>query len=272
MADRPRLVPVAVQDAFGLVGAPVILPGGEGRCVRAGDAVLKPVDDVVEATWSADLLARVIEDGFRVARPLRSHDGSWVVDGWSAAAFVDGHAGPAGRWEELLAAGRAFHHALREETRPEFLAQRSHRWAVADRVAWGEASAEPVRSVQPFLDELMGRLGPDVEQGLQLVHGDLSGNVLFAPGLPPAIIDLSAYWREPEYAAAIAAVDGTLWFDAGDDVLNLLGRGHRSTQHLVRALIFRLVALNEQSRFDARVLDQLPLFAAAADLIGSPTG
>lgn len=219
-----------------MVGAPVILPGGERRCIRVGDAVLKPVDDIVEATWSADLLARVIEDGFRVARPLRSHDGSWVVDGWSAMAFVDGHAGPAGRWEELLAAGRAFHHALRQETRPTFLGHRSHRWAVADRVAWGEASVEPVRSVQPLLHDLMGRLGPVVEEAPQLVHGDVSG------------------------------------FGAGDAGLNLLRRRHRLTQHLVRALIFRLVALNERSRFDPRVLDELPLFSAAAYMIGSPTG
>ena len=31
----------------------------------------------------------------------------------------------------------------------------------------------------------------------QLVHGDLSGNVLLAHGLPPAVIDFSPYWRPP---------------------------------------------------------------------------
>ncbi len=29
----------------------------------------------------------------------------------------------------------------------------------------------------------------------QLVHGDLTGNLLFHTSLPPAVIDLSPYWR-----------------------------------------------------------------------------
>jgi hypothetical protein len=57
----------------------------------------------------------------------------------------------------------------------------------------------------------------------QLVHADLGGNVLFAPGLAPAIIDFSPYWRPPGYAEAVAAVDAFLWFGAGDHVLR--GRG-----------------------------------------------
>jgi hypothetical protein len=57
----------------------------------------------------------------------------------------------------------------------------------------------------------------------QLVHGDLGGNVLFAPSLAPAIIDFSPYWRPPGYAEAVAAVDAFLWFGAGDHVLRGCG-------------------------------------------------
>ncbi len=31
----------------------------------------------------------------------------------------------------------------------------------------------------------------------QLVHRDLTGNVLFHPPLPPLVIDLSPYWLRP---------------------------------------------------------------------------
>lgn len=256
-----------MQRAFGLVGTPVALPGGAGTSVRIGDAVLKPVDDVQEATWSAELLSGVPEQGFRIPRPLRAGDGSWVVDGWCGATLVEGQPGPAGRWEELLAAARAFHQALRHEARPDFLEHRRHRWALADRVAWGEASADPVRETAPLLDELLAHLrAPTAVVVSQLVHGDLSGNVLFAPGLPPAIIDFSPFWRPPGYATAIVAVDGVLWFGADKALLQRAADAAGSLL-LVRALVFRLVALNERSRSERLVLDELPLFLSAAAMI-----
>lgn len=261
------MLPAAVHDAFGLTGAPVALPGGQGRSVRVGDAVLKPVEDVQEASWSAELLSRVTENGFRVPRPLRSVGGSRVVDGWSAATLVQGDAGPVGRWEELLAAGRAFHHALRCASRPRFLQHRRHRWALADRVAWGEVSTEPTEAVRPLLVELTGLLRPVAAQRCQLVHGDLSGNVLFAPGLPPAIIDWSPYWRPTAYAEAVVAVDCALRYDAGEDVLQLIGNGPPATQLLLRALLFRLVAMDVHARTKRATLDVLLLFAATAEKI-----
>jgi hypothetical protein len=68
--------------------------------------VLKPVDEPVEAAWSAELFSRLEEDGFRLARPLRASNGSWVVDGWAATTLVEGRSGPPGRWSELLSAHR----------------------------------------------------------------------------------------------------------------------------------------------------------------------
>jgi uncharacterized protein (TIGR02569 family) len=257
-----------VQRAFGLTGHQVALPGGMGTSIRIADAVLKPVDDVMEAVWVAETLSRLPEDGFRIARPLRTHDGSWIAAGWSAATFVPGESAPAGRWHELLAAGRAFHAAVRDERRPEFLQRRQHRWAVADRVAWGEASADPV----PELEPVLAKLAPLVHAATrgevpQVVHGDLAGNVLFAPGLPPAIIDFSPYWRPTTYAAAIVAVDGVLWFGADTTLLRQVADEAGSTMPLVRAIIFRLIALNERSRFDRSALEELPLFLNAASAI-----
>ncbi len=261
-------LPSHVQRTFGLAGVPVALPGGAGTSIRIGGAVLEPVEDVHEAVWRAEILSRISEDGFRIARPLRARDGSWVVDGWCAAAGVEGQPGPAGRWSELLAVAGAFHSVLRDEPCPDFLAHRRHRWAVADRVAWGEGSPEPVREVKPLLDDLVAQFGSSEPRSVsQLIHGDLSGNVLFAPGLSPAIIDFSPYWRPAAYASAVVAVDGVLWFGAGEALLQRAADEAGTAQTLLRALIFRLIALNERSRVDALVLDELPQFNAAASMI-----
>lgn len=75
----------------------------------------------------------------------------------------------------------------------------------------------------------------------QLVHSDLSGNVLFAEGQQPAIIDVSLCWRPVVYAEAIVIVDTLLWFDADNAVLDLIEPAE-AEQMLVRALIFRLLA------------------------------
>jgi uncharacterized protein (TIGR02569 family) len=256
-----------VLDAFGLTGPAGLLPGGEGRSVRVGAAVLKPTEDGPEARWTAELLTRVESVGFRLARPLRAVDGRWVVDGWSATRFVAGESGADGRWRELLSAARAFHAALSSVPPPTFLADRTHRWATADRVAWGEASVTALPEVSPLLSRLESSRLP-VTADCQLVHGDLSGNVLFADGQPPAIIDFSPYWRPAAYADAVIAVDGLLWFGAAPDLLSLAYSSPDFPQLLVRALIFRLVALNEQARdTDADLREDLAGFDAAASAV-----
>ena len=73
----------------------------------------------------------------------------------------------------------------------------------------------------------------------QLIHGDLSGNVLFHHRLAPGIIDLSPYWRPPLFTTAVVAVDAMVWEGADESVLAIL-RGHPDVpQYLTRAVIFR---------------------------------
>jgi hypothetical protein len=73
------------------------------------------------------------------------------------------------------------------------------------------------------------------------VHGDLTGNVLFEPGLPPLVIDLSPYWRPPAFASAVVVADA-LVFEGADEAAfePVLGQPHLA-QHLVRALLYRVV-------------------------------
>lgn len=200
--------------------------------------MLKPVDDATEAEWVAETLAGLREDGFRVATPVRARDGAWIVDGWTAAKRVEG-SDEVSRWGELIRAGEAFHRALAAVARPAFIAQRTHQWAVGDRVGWGEETVEPF-AARKHVGELYAALR-SVDLPSQVIHGDLPGNVLFAPGLPPAVIDFSPYWRPAGFATAIVVADALTWYGADERILDDVDDVPELPQLLLRAMLYRLV-------------------------------
>lgn len=225
--------PPFVVAAFGGDGSPVALAGGTGTAWRAGSVVLKTPDgSIEELAWQADLFARIHDDRFRLAIPLRTPDGSLTVDGWWASTFLVGGHKP-GQWGDIVRAGESLHEALAEEPRPEFLDHRTDPWAIGDRVAWGELPAPE------YMAQLASALRP-VEATSQLIHGDLTGNVLFAEGLPPGIIDFSPYWRPAPFAAAIVVADALVWEGAGPSLLAEVAHIEQFGQYLLRALIYRM--------------------------------
>ena len=165
----------------------------------------------------------VEQDGFRVAR-LRPE----IVDGWTASDYLAGAHEP-GRWREIIAVGELLHAALTHVPRPgTILDQRTNPWSMGDRVAWGELPF-------PELDDVLAALDP-VEEKSQLIHGDLTGNVLFHDELPPAIIDFAPSWRPPEFASAIVVAEALCWEGAPEELADTVDR-----QYLLRALIYRAV-------------------------------
>lgn len=250
MAGGARLIevepapPVSVLTEFGVDEVPVRFSTGRGRTWAAGAAVLKHVEDEAEAGWTADLAASVEQRGFRLARPIAARDGRWIVDGWSAWTREAGEHSTT-RWPELLAAAAAFHDAVAGVSKPEFIERRSDRWRVADRIAWGEISASDLAGLT-HVDRLLAARCP-VDLPRQLIHGDLVGNVLFADGLPPAIIDLSLYWRPVGYSAALVAGDALTWEGASPDILRLIEHFSQWQQLLLRAVLFRIL-VNELAR------------------------
>jgi prepilin-type processing-associated H-X9-DG protein len=97
-------------------------------------------------------------------------------------------------------------------------------------------------------DPMLERLAAEfcrVESPSQLIHGDLLGNVLFADGEPPTIIDWAPYWRPSALGAAIAVVDAVCWHGVPVESVPSLGRGVTEwEQLLVRALTFRMATLH----------------------------
>lgn len=186
--------------------------------------MLKPLDCSAEQiVWQAETFASIRQDGFRISRPLPE-----VVDGWTAWGYLDGRHEPK-RWRDIIAVGERLHAALAGVQRPSALLDPGvEPWATGDRVAWEEAR-------YPGIDDLLAALGPVDEQS-QLIHGDLTGNVLFHAHLPPAVIDFSPYWRPTEYASAIVVGDALIWEGADVSLAELV-----SPQLLLRALIYRAV-------------------------------
>jgi hypothetical protein len=114
---------------------------------------------------------------------------------------------------------------------------RSSPWAMSDRVAWGEIPASDYPEAT-HLPQLTAAIRPLVAPA-QLIHGDLSGNVLFHDRLPPAIIDFTPYWRPAAYASAIVVADALVWEGASSELLGAVSEINDFGQYLVRALIFR---------------------------------
>jgi len=243
------------------------LPGGQGTAWRAGQMVLKPAGDPRVARWTAGLylsLSGHRDPGFRVPRPLRclagnGSAGDWVAQDresgmWVAWQWLPGEpadwAGRSPSWPGLIAASQAFHAALAGWPAPPWLGTDGSQWTVGDQVAWGERDPAGVLAAAPAplggqLRSLLAALRP-VRLPAQLIHGDLGGNVLFADGEPPAVIDFSPYWRPAELALAVAAVDALMWSGADPAILGPLA-GQAETgpgdfgQLLARALVYRLV-------------------------------
>jgi uncharacterized protein (TIGR02569 family) len=237
MTSRP---PQRVLAAFGAdVSRLQRLRGGQGTAWRAGELILKPLDrSLDQLAWEEEVLAGVCHDRFRLSAPVRARDDRLEVCGWSAWQRLEGEHRPR-RWAEICAVGDRFHRAIADIPEPRWLRQRDDVFASADRAAWDEGARGEFRSF-PAIGQLAAELRA-IDGRNQLVHGDLSGNVLFHPTLPPGIIDVSPYWRPPLFATAVVVVDALLWEGADDTVLAVLGGHPDAAQYLLRAAIFRLV-------------------------------
>lgn len=253
-----------VLRAFGAAGATAErLQGGRGLTWRAGDVILRPRGEAEEADWRSGVLALLPHDsGFRTARPVPARDGSWASGGWEAWTRLSGSADER-RVVDVIRAGEAFHRALAGLTRPAFIAKSHDLWSVADRMAWGE---EPLPR-SPLLDRLARRFAP-VRSPSQVIHGDLLGNVLFAPDAAPAVIDWAPYWRPAGLGAAIAAVDAACWHGWPPSRLGELGRDVAEwPQLLMRALAFRIATQENHGQWDRGLQERHDPVVAAVEAL-----
>jgi hypothetical protein len=177
-----------------------------------------------------------------------------VVEGWAAQSAMPGAtcAEDVADWRAIVDAARALHAATAGLARPALLDRRTDPWALADRAAWGEAP----RTVVPELRELIERLEPALSPPgpAQLVHGDLTNNVLCSPSEPPSIIDLSPYWRPPSYAEGVVIADALCWHQAPPELLEEMDVPAAA---VARGLLFRvLTASRIHQQHSAELVDE----------------
>lgn len=235
--------PRAVQ-AFGLREDEVRrLPGGAGYVWTDGRVVVKPVGYVPEHDWVCEVFARWDNDFVRVPEPVFPEDDNssgWSVDGWGAHVFVPGRDAELLRELDVIReASDAFHHAVRDLTRPAFMDHRDDPWAYGDRLAWQTAAPDGDDDTLELIRLLRDQLAP-VAAPDQAIHGDILPNVLVADGLPPAVIDWPPYFRPVGAAHAVAITDAITFHGGPLSLLDEWGTGEEWNQLLMRALCIAL--------------------------------
>lgn len=208
--NNPKNRPTkAVASVFGSEATPTLLEGGGGATYRAGNIILKSIDNELEADWIGQVFAELPEQTeVRIQRPIKSARGNWIEKGYVAWTFLEGTT-VQGSYPAKLDACDAFHRAVRHIAKPDFLESRQDSWSLADRVAWQERPPSYDVAFMAFIDPLISQLVP-LDLPSQLIHGDLSGNFVSDDASPPGIIDITPYWRPVGYAKATILVD-TVW-------------------------------------------------------------
>lgn len=254
--------PQGVLEAFAADGEPQLLDGGQGETWRVGAVVLKQAGLASEARWRASTLDALPDtDQVRITRPVRAVSGDWLYEGWEAWHHIAGRTDPK-RWDAAIQAGAAFHELLAEAPRPDFLDSRDNWWSRGDRTSWDlNAIADA-----PILRQLTAAREP-VSLVEQLVHGDLLGNVLYEPGLPPTIIDWAPYWRPTSWAAAVAVVDALCWHGADEELVGRWSHLAEWPQMLLRALLYRMITDLEAAQERGNDWQPHPAYEPVVELV-----
>lgn len=217
IAPRPAK---STAEAFGTSVDPTPIKGGQGTAYRAGDIVLKPAEHEALENWVADIFESLPESKeVRFARPVKSVAGKWIYDGYVAWTLLRGSQAK-GQYDKKLVASEAFHRLIKNVKKPDFLNVPQNSWAAASKVVL-EGQEFPYD--QQFVD-LYNQIKPHLRPlppDRQLVHGDLSGNFLLDPSMPPAIIDFSPAWAPKGFAEGVMLADIIAWENATDGELEI---------------------------------------------------
>jgi len=240
--------PDEVLRAFGASEPLERLRGGQGQAVRSGDLILKPAQDDERTRWVADVCERTHLDGFRLPRPVHAKDGRFVWSGWQAWERLEGEH-RADRWPEVVDLCVRFHEQIADVARPDWLDRvgLDDPWTIADKVAWDELDFRPHPTIAPVAARLR-RCLRKIEAPSQLIHGDFGGNVLFSDDLPPAVIDLSPYWRPAAFAVGVVVADAIVWEGAEEDLIDAARNIEGFEQLLARAELRRIIELDAAHR------------------------
>lgn len=227
---------VPSTEVLDLFAVPAVTAPLEGTCaVLAGDLVLSPGGDPAVQTWSSPVLARLAVSldespgrgrrDLRLAMPVPARDGSWVVDGWSAARWEPGTT-VCRDLDVVLATGRLLHARL--------------------------ASAVPT-APEVALPSVEGpEAGPS-----QLVHTALTGSVLLDAAGAPVVLGVAPAWGPVRWAEALAVLDAVVRWGVDPRVLQEWGSA-ADAEAVARAAWFRAATGGDDARAYAELAPTSP--------------
>ncbi len=226
--------------SFNLSGDIVPLSGGQNTSVRVSNAVLKPVDDIQHCEWLMNIIYSLKPQGYRVSKPIRSKYGTFVSKGWACTQYEIGQ-DIKGRIEEKLLVSRLFHSDL-SSVNFQYSPPIDNPWSKGHRIAWqiDELPRELPQETQESINNLLRRVSLKEQYKVQIVHSDLSGNILFDEDLDPLVIDFSPTIAPVEYAEAILICDCIAWQGSEVSEIDLLPTDELYKEMIIRAIIFRL--------------------------------
>ncbi len=228
-----------ILKAFGVSGKPTRLKGGQGICYLVDNIVFKPSYSIVEASWMSDLYNNLSSNQFRVPKPIRAKNSKWIFNQWTANKFLEGKHEDE-NYAEAIKISKIFHKDLLQIPKPDFFDKRNDVWAVADKIAWGELPLPNFELTNKPLQQISKLLKKNKLPN-QLIHGDWGpGNLLFSNTLPPAVIDVSPYWRPANFAIAVMIIDALVYEGADKSIINLCKNIEDFDQLLLRALVRRI--------------------------------
>lgn len=213
------------------------------RAWHCDDILIRAVSDNAVAAWSAGVLDGLAVEGVRVARPVRSSDGRWVIAGWAASRYEAGALEP--RYDDVVRVATTLHAATAELPRPRVLDGRDDLLSRSAAAAFGERRLGVDKAHGGDLWAELVALRAPVTARPQVVHPELFGSVLFDKIGTPAIVDMVPCWRPASWAAAVVVVDALAWGGADDALITRWQHLEEWPQMLVRAVLHR-IALHAQ--------------------------
>lgn len=230
-----------ILRAFNLNGEIKPLSGGQNTSARVDDFVLKPIDDNVQfCEWTLNILNEINPLGYRLSKPIMSDIGTFVYKGWCCTRYERGEYID-GNVKQKLEVSRLLHHDLVDI---DFIniPKSYDPWSISHRIAWQKEKLPQYisRDAYKILEVLISKIKLKENYEIQIVHSDLSGNILFDEVLSPLIIDFSPTIAPTEYAEAILVCDSIAWHGGSNSELKLICHSEFNIEMIIRAIIFRL--------------------------------
>lgn len=232
---------IDILYAFNLKGEIRHISGGQNTSVRVGEAVLKPAGDNEQfCEWSLNILDKINPHGYRVSKPIKSNNGKFIYRGWCCTRYEPGEH-RSGSVKQKLEISKLFHHDL-ASTNFIDIPKASDPWSKSQLIAWQKDDLPQNISKEAFkiLGKLLSKVKLKENYNAQIIHSDLSGNILFSDVLNPLIIDFSPAIAPIEYAEAILVCDSIAWEGSPVSDIDLIYHSKFNEEMILRAIIFRL--------------------------------